>query len=247
MSDIFSFEYVNYTDDDIDTNVIDYKKETKINKVEDYDKTTTETYRAKRLLKLDPLTDEVVPLHMQFSYPYKWNPYNGEITGIDPVGPLVFNAYNLYKYFLNNKLNGLWIPPINDENGNFEGYYGSYVGSGKNINIDSRGEHPQKYLFRLPIIDCYLPKNYNFSVITMGPLLKDDDINKIDSILQELYKNNYYPSIMQIKKLYDEAITNNYDMVELRKKYGNYLTDTVLKDKYNRSFVELLKNYKNIL
>ena len=227
MSETFSFEYVNYTDyDSVDADVIDSK--TKINKSEDYDKTTTETYRAKRLLKLDPLTDEIIPPYMEFSYKYKWNPYNGEITGIDPIGPLVFNALNLYKYFLNNKLNGLWIPPINDENGNF----------------DSRGEHPQKYLFRLPIIDCYLPKNYNFSVITMGPLLNDDDINNIDNTLKEYYKNNYYPSIMQIKKLYDEAITNNYDIIELRRKYGNYLSDTGLKDKYNRSFVELLKNYK---
>ena len=243
MSETFSFESVNYTDyDSVDTDVIDSK--TKINKSEDYDKTTTETYRAKRLLKLDPLSYEIIPPYMEFSYKYKWNPYNGEITGIDPIGPLVFNAFNLYKYFLKNKLNGLWIPPVNDENGNFEGYYGNYIGAGKNINIDSRGEHPQKYLFRLPIIDCYLPKNYNFSVITMGPLLDDNDITTIDNTLKDLYKNNYYPSIMQIKKIYDDAITNNYDMIELRKKYGYLLSDAEIKDKYNRSFVELLKNYK---
>jgi hypothetical protein len=53
------------------------------------------------------------------------------------------------------------------------------VGSGENINIIGRGECPEKYLFRLPIIDCYLEKDYNKSIITMGPKLTIEEITAL--------------------------------------------------------------------
>ena len=46
------------------------------------------------------------------------------------------------------------------ENGGFwQGYYGNAVGAGEKFLVPGRGIHPEWYLFRLPIIDCYLTNN----------------------------------------------------------------------------------------
>ena len=215
--------------------------------VQKYDKMTTETYRVKRLFKIDPLSDEIISDSNVFYYPHKWDPYTGEIIGTDEIGPIAFNAINLYKYYFKNRYAGLWIPPSTEGREQYQGYYGNHLGAGKNIKIGSRGEHPEKYLFRIPIIDCYLPPNHNLSVITMGPLLSDKDILEIDKIL---FKNvrNVIP-LKQIKEWYDAALDNNLNVEELRKKYTtlNNYNDTELKDYHSRLFVNKLINCRDII
>ena len=236
MESTFSFDFEDFTDSEESAPIQSPK----------YDKITTETYRVKRLLKIDPITDEIVPISHAFFYPHKWDPYTGEITGKDEVGPLVFNAINLYKYYFKNRFLGLWIPPTTEGREHYQGYYGNHLGAGKNIKIGSRGEHPEKYLFRIPVIDCYLPPSHNLSVITMGPLLSDSEINQIDNIIS--CNIRYTIPLKTIKEWYDGAIDNNLNIEELRNKYNNLNTysDTELKDYHNRLFVNKLINCKEI-
>lgn len=222
----FTFDYVDFTS----------VKESNNNKNNNnYDLTTTETYRIKRLFKLDPFTDEEIPENLMFKFYHKWDPYTGERSTIDEVGPLCFNALTLYEYYFKNRLNGLWNPPT----GVFEGYYGDLVGCGENIEIVSRGLNPQKYLFRLPIIDCYLKQDHNLSVVAMGPLLTNEEINTIDKLINGKKKS----PLSLIKKYYDSAITTNIPQIEIENLKNNFPTfdEKELKDKFNRQFVEKLK------
>ena len=230
---MFTFDFEDFSDSSSDGNT---------NNIIKYDKMTSETYRVKRLLKIDPITDEHVSENLIFYYPHKWDPYTGQIIGTDEIGPLAFNAINLYKFYFKNRLSGLWIPPSTEGTEHYQGYYGNLVGAGKNINIDSRGEHPEKYLFRIPIIDCYLPINHNLAIITMGPILSDKEISIIDQIVFKNLKTNV--SLKQIKDWYDSALDNTISILELRKKYPrlNNYNDIELKDYHNRLFVNKLMN-----
>ncbi len=96
-----------------------------------YDKTTTETYRIKRLYKIDPLTDQQIPEHLIIEFKNIWNPYTGKILEEDVTGPLCFNALSLYDYFFSNRFKGIWNPPQNQ----FQGYYGEYLGGGSSLEI----------------------------------------------------------------------------------------------------------------
>jgi len=147
----------------------------------------------------------------------------------DPIGPLCFNAFNLYNYYYLNRFKGLWNPP----EGQFEGYYGDLVGAGPDLEIKSRGSNPEKYLFRLPIIDCYLPPEHNFSIITMGPKLSNEDIEKIDKILITRGKN--FIKLKNIKENYDCAIINNKKdsrFIKYKNKLSLDLTEDEKKNKY---------------
>ena len=221
---------------------IDTNNTNVVDNINNYDKVTSETYRIKRLYKVDPLTDKTIPEKLIFEYPYKWNPYTGEKLDLDEIGPLCFNALDLYQYYFKNRCNGLWNPPVD----NYQGYYGELIGTGKDIYIKSRGNKPEKYLFRIPIIDCYLPQNHNLSVITMGPLLTDDDIDKIDSIIKN---NNIYKksSLKQIKNYYDNALEQNPDpskLITYKNQYPDF-SDSDITEKYNRNYVDILKNLLN--
>ena len=235
---MFTFDFEDFSDSSSDGNT---------NNIIKYDKMTSETYRVKRLLKIDPITDEHVSENLIFYYPHKWDPYTGQIIGTDEIGPLAFNAINLYKFYFKNRLSGLWIPPSTEGTEHYQGYYGNLVGAGKNINIDSRGEHPEKYLFRIPIIDCYLPINHNLAIITMGPILSDKEISIIDQIVFKNLKTNV--SLKQIKDWYDSALDNTISILELRKKYPrlNNYNDIELKDYHNRLFVNKLMNCNDMV
>ncbi len=206
-----------------------------------YDKTTTDTYRIKRLLKIDPLTDMEVPEHLRFEFEYKWDPITGEIKEKDEIGPLCFNAISFYDYMFANRFKGLWNPSTEG----FEGYYGDLVGSGCKLEIKSRGTNPEKYLYRLPIIDCYLHPEHNYSLITMGPLLSEENINKIDSIVKKHHKNkNYLTPLSKLKEYYDNAISsepNSIEYVEFKKKnQQENITEKEIVDKFNRINVDRL-------
>lgn len=212
-----------------------------------YDKTTTETYRIKRQYKIDPLTDNEIPKDLLFQFKYRWDPYTGKIIDEDPIGPLCFNAQTLYDYYYNNRFKGLWNPP----EGQFQGYYGDLVGSGSNLEVISRGCNPEKYLFRIPIIDCYLPPGHNLSIITMGPILSDDDINKIDELVKSKGRNT---KLKNIKEYYDCAILNDVndsrfinfkENINFNDNINSNSTDKEILETFNRSNVDKLVRMRN--
>lgn len=229
----YHFDFVNFTDEsNINTNT----NISNSNNLNNYDDITTEHYRMMRLYKIDPIMKEQIPTQLIFEFNDKWNPLNGERIGIDEIGPLYFNALNLYEYYFKNRYNGLWNIPAE----NFQGYYGDLVGSGHNIKIKSRGYNPEKYLYRLPIIDCYLQKTHNHATITMGPKLTDLEIDQIDKIIK-LYKTHNV-TLKELKLNYDNAINDNPNIFSLKNQYPNF-TDIELHQKYNRMFVDQLVNF----
>jgi hypothetical protein len=234
-----NFEFVNFEDEP-------EEKPNKENSYCEYDKTTTETYRINRLLSIDPILNEKIEEGLKFKFKDKWDPLTGTRTTIDEIGPLCFNTVNLYKFYMKNRTNGLWNPPTNDSTGYYQGYYGDLVGSGINININNRGSYPEKYLFRLPIVDCYLTKNHNHSLITMGPILTDAEINEIDYIITHNSTLKNQPKLSLIKKWYDKAITDVIDYNKLRNKY-NLISERDIKDRYNRKYVDRLVAVRFIL
>lgn len=214
---------------------------------EQYDSTTTETYRMKRIYKLNALTDADLELSNSFEFNYKWNPYTGIRTGIDEIGPLCFNAIELYDYYYSNRYRGLWNPPTQQ----FQGFYGDHVGTGKNIHVLSRGTYPEKYVFRLPIIDCYLPPTHKYSIVTMGPELTDEEIKQIDLIVMNYHpKRNHqkFASLAKLKKYYDNSLNSSPDpklkhILDLKKKFPDF-TEREINDKYNRYWVDKLVGIK---
>jgi len=226
----FTFDFVNFTADKV-SNISTNKQKVKTD-TNEYDSITNEHYRIMRLYKHDPIMNDPIPAHLLFEFKYKWNPFNGERTTIDENGPLCFNALHLYEYYFKNRYNGLWNPPVDQ----FQGYYGDLVGSSPDININSRGSNPEKYLYRIPIIDCYLKKNHNHSIITMGPKLNDDEIKLIDGLLANCKKSI---SLSTMKEYYDNAINDKPNIMDLQDKYPA-LTDKELGEKYNRSWVDKL-------
>jgi len=256
----FTFDFVSFKD-------IPEKEE----KPKKFDKTTTETYLVKRRLQKCALVDKEIPFGCKFIFKYMWNPLSGERCGIDKVGPLYFNVIELFNYYYNNRYNGLWTPSTYDPvtKQSYEGYYGDLVGSGKDIKINSRGLNPNKYLFRLPIHDCYLYEDHNHSVVTMGPLLTDDEITEIDKIILNLHPNykyllKSYTTLSALKAMYDNALdenptvdklstwvnNNNININPLIKSVCKWWNDgnrdtsqpefAMLKDFYNRSYVDKL-------
>ena len=181
----------------------------------EYENTTMEYYKTLRLRKMDPIINtefnDTVLESKAFQFADMWDPYTGIRTTVDPFGPLYFDPNYLVYYYYSNMLTNLWKEPTKDLHGYYEGYYDMLVGS--NLNIIGRGYCPEKYLFRFPIIDCYLEKDYNKSIITMGPILTIEEIKKIDKLSDEciyksLFKKNK-PSLIEIKKYYDQAINTN--------------------------------------
>lgn len=231
----FTYDCVNFTDDPI-TNTINTSSSNSNSIVSDdsdkYDETTTEQYRTLRLYKIDPIMNEPIPSHLIFEFKYKWDPITGVRKEIDECGALCFNACNLYQYYYSNRFNGLWYPPVQE----YQGYYGDLLGCGKDMFINGR-PCTEKYLYRLPIIDCYLKKSHNHSIITMGPILTDGEIDLIDNLTSNYRKNK--PTLKILKEYYDRALNNSPDIEELKKtNYG--LSDRELKDKYNRTYVDKL-------
>ena len=189
-----------------------------------FDDTTMKTYVAARKAKFDIIyyspcgdSDSI------FKYQYQWDPYTGrkilDEAGNpipDPYGPLCFNVYNLIKWWYSNRLNGLWIPEQNTPGGTYEGHYGDHLGAGHDIFIRSRGSYPERYLFRLPVIDCYLCIDFDRSIPTMGPKLDNDEIRQIYEIasrerhcmpvMYNISTETNLPDLIEMKRLYDIAL-----------------------------------------
>ncbi|AYV78676.1 MAG: hypothetical protein Edafosvirus24_2 [Edafosvirus sp.] len=180
-----------------------------------YDIQTMEHYRVLRLRKMDPIINLDLDERKSFAFKYEWDPYTGERLGIDPYGALYFNPDYLIRHFYLSRLNNLWVDAKDEKDGFYQGYYDTSVGAGEDMFIASRGHFPERYVFRLPIMDCYLTKDYNHKFITMGPKLTNQEIADIEEKASKM-GNSYLtlfgkprPSIVKMKKLYDQAISKN--------------------------------------
>lgn len=184
-----------------------------------FDDKTMQYYLTMRFRKMDPIYLIDMDDEKCFKFYNQWNPYTGERLEIDPYGPLCFHPDSLIRYFYSNRLNGLWVCESQQDDINYEGYYDIAVGAGFDMYIQSRGYNPEKYLFRLPIIDCYwIPEMKNEATVTMGPILTDEEVKKIDECAK-YYGSSYFsqygaqrPSLSLMKQLYDTAV-NKYPNV----------------------------------
>lgn len=219
-----------------------------------YDEITTRFYRTLRESKLDVIMQDNTGFNPDkgFKFVHKWDPYTGERQGRDPYGPLYFHPDNLIYYFNMNKLNMLWIDETDENNGVFQGYYGDAVGAGDDMFIKGRGTYSERYLFRLPVTNCYMEEGCDMSIPVMGPKLTDEEVEKIDDLAEKYFKNNYKekygkrrPSLKLMKSLYDQAISKNPDLTKLydyvpTKKYTEAQL-TEFKNKANRVAVDALR------
>lgn len=181
---------------------------------------TTEYYRTLRELKTDPITFENASDGFEFKY--QWDAYTGERVCDDPFGSLWFDVDSLIYSIYMKRLTLIWTSTSDENEYYYEGFYDSGIGSGDNMYIVSRGESIHLYPFRLPIIDCYLTKDHDNSVITVGPILTDKEIEQIDELVNK--KNTYKqkfgknkPSLKQMKYLYDQAISKEPNLDKLFK------------------------------
>ena len=224
----------------------------------EYDDITRVYYKKHRINHTDPITFEKMSENTSFKYPYMWDPYTGKILESDPYGPIYFHPMNLLIYFYNNRLKTLWEEQSVDNNGRWSGWYGSGVGMGEDFEIKSRGIYPERYIFRIPIQNCYLKKGHKLSLVTMGPKLSNSDICMLDNLIvtywskHKLYNNIYKKigSLYKMKCYYDLAISlsplqmyinlNNIDIDVPSKE--NIMKQKNPKTYLNEYAVEVLKN-----
>lgn len=180
-----------------------------------YNDDTEETYKVMRDRKLDPISAINVDPSWGFHYDFQWDPYTGVKLCQDPFGPLWFDPDSLIYSIYVKRLTMLWNEGDEGDDGAYEGYYGDGLGSGEDMFVTSRGSNTHLYPFRLPILDCYLTKDHNLSLITMGPKLTDDDVKLIDELAlkkgSKTYKKTFgreRPSLQLMKQLYDTAISD---------------------------------------
>lgn len=248
--------------DDYDDMMVDFSQCVEVKQrnslyKKDYDETTTKFYRTLRENKINVIMQENTGFSPEkaFCFKYQWDPYTGNILEQDPYGFLYFHPDDLIRYFYIKRLDKLWTDPVDLQHGyHIQGYYGEAVGSGEDIMIVGRGAYPESYLFRLPIFDCYLEKNHDMSLITMGPKLTLEDLMEIDSIAEKSYKNNYKnqygkkrPSLATMKILYDQAISKEPNLDNIIE-YQNLKNKNISKeklqefrDKANRIAVDALR------
>jgi hypothetical protein len=213
----------------------------------EYNEATNKYYKALRFKKSDPITFDNLNDVFSFKYPYIWNPLNGNILKEndelvkDPYGSLYFNPTCLLKYFYENSKKGLWIDGTDD----YSGSYGEFLGTGEDIEIIGRGIYPERYLFRLPIVDCYYKPNQKMNIITMGPKLTEKEIKEIDTLLiryytnDPVYKKYYYKigSLYNLKCFYDIALSKK-PLTEKKKKLDSLKINS-------ETLEDILENHDN--
>tara|TARA_X000000950_G_C13907864_1_gene657694 strand:- start:2081 stop:2863 length:783 start_codon:yes stop_codon:yes gene_type:complete len=228
-----------------------YKKISKIYNERDTKKVNN--YKSYREEKIDPILLEKLPLRgfddsLLFKFEYKWNPYTGERYEIkDKDGPLYFDPNVLIHYFYTNRFNNLWIDGYYENSDFIQGHYGDALGKFPDFEIMGRGKHPEMYLFRLPIIDCYLEEGFNMMEVTMGPILTDKEVKKINTLSKkygDYFKKEFKykrPNLCKLKTLYDKAVCPYTDFK------SNDLTKEeidIIKFQMNTDAVKDLLNFK---
>jgi len=186
-----------------------------------YTKETME-YTINRKTKEDPITWEDYDFEENdpraFKFEYMWNPYTGKRSSKkDPYGALYFNPADLLHHFYTFRLLNLWVDEVDETGGYYQGRYGDAVGIGSTFEVVSRGKFIEWYLFRLPIIDCYIPEGQTKQSVSMGPRLTFDEIKEIDEKVQthwvEYYKSKFrkrkVPSLLKIYELWTKAVSKH--------------------------------------
>lgn len=192
-----------------------------------YNHRTMNYYKTARKCHIDPILDTEVDESIAFKYRKQWDPYTGQVSCIDPFGALYFNPIGLIYNFYIKRLDGLWKDGEDTNDGYYEGYYDRFVGAGSDMEVVGRDKYPELYLFRLPIVDCYLTPDHKSSIITLGPLLNDEDISQLEELSKNsTVRNMYYqsfgrqcPSITKMKYLYDNAISKNPEQLTFKHNY----------------------------
>lgn len=242
-----NIDFVDFDDEPIEVKSV-YQRD---GKPRIFTETTMEYYRTIREEKIDPLTYiEMGSCPSAFIFADEWDPYTGERCGKDPIGPLYFDPDIIINLFYRKRLDLLWVNESDTNAGVFEGYYDGGVGSGEDLYIVSRGSHPELYPFRLPITNCYLTPDHKLSFITMGPKLTDAELESLDRLASQ-QGTNYMkifrkkrPSVLQMKKLYDQAISQTPDISCVYIGPISDLTSSQLleyRDKANRLAVDKLR------
>lgn len=198
-----------------------------------------------RINKNDPVTCENLDDENSFKFKHIWDCITGERLGIDPYGSLYFSPVTIFRTIINKILLGLWTE-IDD----CIPFYGENIGVGKNFIIPSRGPQPEKYVFRLPIQDCYLYRNSDKcgkSIHNLGPEFTDEELQEIDMLIKNYWMDDSYiedlpdPTLKlyDLRKLYDVAIdklpTNNIEALPtcLREKYLRTLSFGIIDIDHN--------------
>jgi hypothetical protein len=218
----------------------------------DYDHETLEYFRALRKTHCDPITLEEVDESIAFKFPFEWDPYTGERRGEDPYGALYFNPDILIHTWHSNRLNHLWEELVDNATGHRDGYYSDALGNGPNFHIKGRGEFPEWFLFRLPITDCYLTKDHNSMVVTLGPILTYIEVCQIYSLAESMGNsyagifNNNRPNIVDIYKYYKIATNPKPDIKDNADYHKDMSNDeqVQLRTRVNKEAVELLKRMR---
>jgi hypothetical protein len=243
--DFIDLTHIKYTSNK-EANIIDEKQIKEIYH-KTYDERTTDYYKVLRTSKLDPFTNNEVDEKYAFKFYEKWDSITGIKQEKDPFGALYFDPDNLVFHFYTNRLNDLWVEPVDEEDGYYEGYYDMAVGSGEDIEIVGRGACPDKYLFRLPIIDCYVLKEQKSNIITMGPKLTQKEIIEIDKLVKT--KNTYFktfgknpPDLLKMFNLYNQAINKTPFIGE----YNSNITPEALKQLYTKANYNAVNQLQNI-
>jgi len=156
-------------------------------------------YINNRINKECPLSFDTI--ENGYSFENIWNPFTGEFINIkDPFGPLICDPDYLIYYFYSNRLKYIYTP------GSFNstGYLGDAIGKYPEFNIPGRGNHPEWYLFRLPINDCYIDTKC-IKYVTMGPVLSKEQILEIYNLAKNnnTYFDKFNNNLPDIPKLYD--------------------------------------------
>ena len=195
----------------------DKKEDPLKNYLSKYDDTTCVYYKSHRIKKTDPITFDELNDEIAFKFPYVWDPYTGLRLGEDPSGPLYFHPMNLLNHIYQSRLKTLWVEASDENNGFYEGYFGEGVGQGEDFEIVGRGIYPERYVFRIPIQNCYLKKNHKMTLVTMGPKLTDCEIHELDRLIikhwsrHRLYNRIYKKigSLYKLKCYYEIAISRS--------------------------------------
>lgn len=215
---------------------------------QDYNTDTTEVYRAHRITKCDPLTNQPVDMSYAFKFKEMWDAYSGERKEDDPYGPLIFHPFTLVYYFYKNRLKNLWIE---SQWADSEGMFGDAVGNGPDFKT-TRGEHPEWDLFRLPIANCYLTDNHNMMVPTLGPRLTSEELNELKRLsvkaieagetFEKLY-NITTPPMNALVKLYNTATDRTpVDLDDEQKQFMSTDEIKTVQYKANCEAVQKLRN-----
>lgn len=215
-----------------------------------YDSKTLDEYIGVRRAKLDPILFIPVDEDISIKIATMWDPYHGgKISGIDPIGPLYFHPDTLIKTIYDKKLKGLWNEPIDEEGGYYEGHYGDQLGQGDN-DFSLRGQkRPECHIFRYPIEDCYLPKNYNPQFPVLTPFFTFEEVQEIEQKGQ-LCGNSYItcygrhrPSLTKLWIYYHRAIAKK-PKTDFSKYLCMYIPDKQFEDDLNenqKKYIDIVK------